>query len=553
MKAALYARFSTERQSDASIEDQFRVCERIAEREGLEIVVRFSDAAISAGTANRPGYQQMLAAARRHHFDVIVTEDISRLWRNRAEFGPRSAELEDLGVHLVTAVGDDTRRDGWGLTIQLKQMIAEAARRETGYRTARGLEGKARAGKPTGGRAYGYTAAKDSGTGQLEINEAQADIVRRIFEQFAQGRSYRSIASSLNEEGVPSPSSTWKGMKVRFSGWTPSTLFGDFRRGTGILNNVRYVGVVQWGREKYTRGAADSKRRRRSTNAKPAHEYLDERLRIVPQELWDKVKARQRALRVSDAKTALGDGRHRRRGAGRPPMFPLSGLLFCGVCGCNYVIRNKTHYCCGGRWNSGSCDNGIHLARDYAHERIVTQIRDDLRRPELIEAVEHELDIRTKLLLKGRPRSDDAKVGKRIAALKAEIANLTDAIARGMLRASPALAERLSAAESELVSLSAVKAPRTEVIRAVPNFRAHVTTVLEGLEGILTGDPVRGREALRQAVGESRIKLTPDDHERYLWGECRLGLVPMVRDEEIVEARTGVFNFLSRFPLRRSA
>jgi DNA invertase Pin-like site-specific DNA recombinase len=67
MRAALYARFSTEKQSECSIEDQFRVCERIAERNGFTVVARFSDAAISGGTIERPGYRALLqgrAAAR---------------------------------------------------------------------------------------------------------------------------------------------------------------------------------------------------------------------------------------------------------------------------------------------------------------------------------------------------------------------------------------------------------------------------------------------------------------------------------------------------------
>jgi site-specific DNA recombinase len=55
LRAGLYARYSTDLQSEASVEDQFRVCERLAEREGFEIVARFSDAAISGGTADRPG------------------------------------------------------------------------------------------------------------------------------------------------------------------------------------------------------------------------------------------------------------------------------------------------------------------------------------------------------------------------------------------------------------------------------------------------------------------------------------------------------------------
>ena len=94
------ARFSTDKQRDASIEDQYRVCERTAQTAGLQVVARFEDKGISAGTAERPGYQALLTAARAHDFDVIIAEDVSRLWRNRAEFGPRSAELEDLGVHL---------------------------------------------------------------------------------------------------------------------------------------------------------------------------------------------------------------------------------------------------------------------------------------------------------------------------------------------------------------------------------------------------------------------------------------------------------------------
>jgi hypothetical protein len=130
---------------------------------------------ISGGTADRPGYKALLAAARARKFDVIVVEDISRLWRNRAEFGPRSAELEDLRVHMVTAVGDDTRRDGEGLTIQIKLAMAEHQRREASYRTRRGLDGLARAGKPTGGKAYGYRMVC---VGPLEVDAKRGQLQR---------------------------------------------------------------------------------------------------------------------------------------------------------------------------------------------------------------------------------------------------------------------------------------------------------------------------------------------------------------------------------------
>jgi DNA invertase Pin-like site-specific DNA recombinase len=101
LRAALYGRYSTEKQSENSIADQFRVCAGIAARHGFQVVGHFSDAALSGGTTQREGYQALLAAARRGEFDVIVAEDASRLWRLMAEQSPRLAELLDLGVHVV--------------------------------------------------------------------------------------------------------------------------------------------------------------------------------------------------------------------------------------------------------------------------------------------------------------------------------------------------------------------------------------------------------------------------------------------------------------------
>jgi len=100
-RAAIYARYSTDKQSEASIPDQIRQCERLAERNDFTVVAKFSDAAISGGTAHRPEYQRLLAGVRRGEFDVIMAEDTSRLWRNLAEQAPRIAELRDLGVDVV--------------------------------------------------------------------------------------------------------------------------------------------------------------------------------------------------------------------------------------------------------------------------------------------------------------------------------------------------------------------------------------------------------------------------------------------------------------------
>lgn len=267
MNAAIYARFSTDQQRDASIEDQYRVCERAAQAAGLTVVARFEDRGISGGTAERPGYQELLTAARTGGVTVILTEDLSRLWRNRSEFGSRSAELEDLGIHLVTATGDDTRRDGWGLMLSIKSAMAEHYRREVSYRTRRGLEGRALANESTGGRCYGYTASMRA------IEPQEAAIVREIF-AFSLTQSARRIAADLNIRGVAPP---------RGRSWNPSTI-------QAMVRNRRYLGAVIYGQTEGRASAADSRHKRRSRRQEALVAREELTLQIVSPELFKRVQ-----------------------------------------------------------------------------------------------------------------------------------------------------------------------------------------------------------------------------------------------------------------------
>lgn len=235
-KAALYARYSTDLQKEASIEDQFRECGRVADALGLEVVEYYRDAGFSGGTSYRPGYQALLKDAREKKFEVVVVEDISRLWRNRADYGSASAEMEDLGVHIVTCVGDDTRRDGYGLVLGIKSAIAEHQRREISYRTRRGLEGRALKGWTTGGRCFGF------GTGSLSRGEP--DTVRRIFRERAEGKTFGAIARGLDADGIRAPRGRY---------WNDNTV-------KRILKNPRYAGKLIWGATVAQGGARDSRR-----------------------------------------------------------------------------------------------------------------------------------------------------------------------------------------------------------------------------------------------------------------------------------------------------
>src|SRR5690606_11836013 len=109
-------------------------------------------------------------------------------------------------------------------------------------------------------------------------------IVRRIFREFTQGRSPRAIAQSLNKEGIPGPAG---------QNWGPSTIYGNWQRGTGILNNELYIGRLVWNRQHYIKDPRTGKRQARPN---PEDKWIVEEvphLRIIDDDLWSSVKERQ--------------------------------------------------------------------------------------------------------------------------------------------------------------------------------------------------------------------------------------------------------------------
>jgi site-specific DNA recombinase len=517
MKAALYARFSTDKQ--ASIEDQLRVCRRIADLHGFAVVATFEDAAISGGTTQRPGYQSLLAAARRHDVEVIVAEDTSRLWRNMAEQAPRLAELRDLGVHVVTH-DLDTRQESAEWMSAILGTAASAYRSEIGRRTRRGLEGRAIKALPTGGRSYGYIAAADAGTGSREVDPAQAEIVRRIFTMYADGMSPRAIAEALNRERVPSPGSLWNRRERRAGGWLASAIAGDVRRGLGVLNNALYRGDVIWNRFRWLRMAADSSRRRMLEN--PRAEWIvshDERLRIVPEDLWLAVKRRQEAQStVIGERVRRGLSRASAKSTGRSARYLLSGLLRCGSCGSSLIVSGGPYYVCSTRVNGGAsaCENDVRIGRAAVEDLLLEDLRKSLRDP----AVVREACQRARKRLRAKPAAP-AVTPAQLRKVEEEVGHLTDAVASGLLKSSPALAERLRAAEGELARLRAAqvqRAPDPRIEKLATGLEGGFARLVRDLDrALLDRHGERGRQELRGLLG--RFKVEADAREIRFYNE----------------------------------
>jgi Resolvase, N terminal domain len=112
MKAAIYARFSSDKQSDRSIEDQIALCRALCAREGLTIAGLYEDRAISgASTLNRMGWQRLMRDARSRKFSVVVAEALDRISRDQEDLAGIHKRLSFAGIRIMTVQDGRRRRD----------------------------------------------------------------------------------------------------------------------------------------------------------------------------------------------------------------------------------------------------------------------------------------------------------------------------------------------------------------------------------------------------------------------------------------------------------
>jgi DNA invertase Pin-like site-specific DNA recombinase len=162
VRAAIYSRFSTDRQNESSIADQVRVCTEHADGRGWQVVERFEDQGISgAALGNRPGVLKLQEAAFAGRFDAVLATDLSRLSRSQGDLSKMIDRLVAKGIRVVGVQdGYDSSRRGHKLQAGLSGIIGEAFREMVKDRTYAALESRAKEKKLTGGRAYGYRSGK---------------------------------------------------------------------------------------------------------------------------------------------------------------------------------------------------------------------------------------------------------------------------------------------------------------------------------------------------------------------------------------------------------
>lgn len=485
-RAAIYARFSSDRQNERSCHDQIDLCTAWAERQGIEVVATFDDSAISgASMVNRAGLAGLMRDARARRFDIVLAEALDRLSRDQADLAGIKKELAFLDIAIMTV------QDGLvgAMHIGLKGLMGELYLADLSQKTHRGQSARVRAGGAGGGRSYGYQPAREAG--EMSVIPAEADVVRRIFEEYAAGETPRAIVARLNAEHVPAP---------RGGKWNASTINGSRQRQNGILSNRLYVGEIVWNRQRFIKDPTTGKR---ISRLNPESEWITAQvpgLAIVAPDLFARVAAIKAGKGTAHASHA------------RKPPYVFSGLVKCGSCGASYVGAGIGRLECSGRRERGDCSNHRSIRRAELEERVLGALATRLAEPRRIELYVATF-IETQRVARAAGRRQSSDLERKLAATRRAIERLVDAIVEGTPAA--AVRDRMTSLESERLALEAQLADIAsddKVVTLHPGAAERYRVLVEQL----TAKSVEGRQGHFDEVRRliDRIVISPTENKK---------------------------------------
>lgn len=327
MEASAYARYSTDKQQKNSIEYQLTEIRKYCDEKGITITATFTDEAESGTNMDRPGFQAMVAAARRGEFEAVVIYDVTRGSRDVGDWFQFRKQMMLLGVKVISAtqpLGDLTNSNDFLLEL-LSVGMGQREVLETRQKSIDGVAVRAKQGVFLGGYPpLGY----DVVNGKYVINPSEARTVRTIFKLYGEGKSYDAILEAV------------------------SGTYGKRGRPLGknslhsILTNERYIGVYTWNKRKmklFRQWAGGGL----NPNCVRIEGIIPE---IIDKNTWERVQKR-----MSDNKRNASNKAKR--------TYLLSGLIECEECGATYVGHTSTnakghetrYYVCGNKYRTHTC------------------------------------------------------------------------------------------------------------------------------------------------------------------------------------------------------
>jgi len=401
MNAVLYLRYSSDKQTEQSIEGQQRVCEDYCNSKGIEIIDVYIDRALSASknTEKREAFQQMIRDSEKKNFEAVIVYKLDRFSRNRYDSAIYKNKLRKNGIRVISATENISDSPEGVILESVLEGMAEFYSKELAQKVTRGMNETALKANSCGGKIpLGYKIENK----KFVLDPATAPIVKEAFDRYAAGETIMNIADDFNNRGYRT---------------STGALFNK-NSFSGMFKNERYKGIYMY-------------KDIRIENGIPA---------IITEKTFDDVQDRilKNKQQPARAKAKIE--------------YLLSGKLFCGHC--NSVMAGESgtgssgeryHYyaCQKKKRNTASCDKK-NVKKDWIEEIV---IQDTLRllTPENIDRI---ADMAIQAAEK------DAKENTQIPALRKKekeiekgITNLIKMVERGST--SESLFNRLEALETQ--------------------------------------------------------------------------------------------------------
>lgn len=406
LRAALYARFSSDLQRSESIDAQVRAMTKYCEQNHMQIIDTYIDEAKSATSDKRPSFQRMIDDSSKHIFDVVLVHKLDRFSRNRYDSAmyKRTLKLNGVRVFSVLENLDDTPE-----SIMLESLLegmSEYYSKNLAREVMKGLKENALQCKHTGGLPpLGYYVNPDK---MLSVDEKEAETVKLIFERYANGYSYDEILSELHRKNLYTKKGNHFGKNSLYS----------------ILTNEKYTGTYV-----YNKSSSKDMFNRRNT-----HKYKDaESIIKIPNgcpQLVDIETFNAVQMRIEENKKSGGQYNAKHR-------YLLSGLVICGYCGKKmtgnrrYGGRNKSlsvTYRCNAP--SGLCINK-EINRFFLEDFVFAKVKEYFGYKTQVTKVYNRVN---RYIHKSRKRLQDDIINLTadLISVNESISNLSNAIEKGV-------------------------------------------------------------------------------------------------------------------------
>jgi len=519
MRVAIYARYSSENQSEKSIDDQIRVCKNYIKEHDMTIDDKhiYIDEAVSGSIINRPGLQALEKAAENKEFDAVAVDDLSRLSRSNHQMLTLVLKFNYLQVKIISVsegiiTGDDNSKMG----IHMRGLINELYLDDLKKKTMRGLEGQKIRGFSTGENVYGYHTQP---VGELKLNKKgqpkyegmehrinpdEADTIKRIYKEFTNGKSISKIVKALNQDKVPTK-------KGRAGGWNTSTV-------SRILKNEKYTGLWIWRKWKNVRDPMTGKIKKVSRPNKEHLSSFKEGLVIIDKEIWEKAQKRWVELegswpiRKKDRKNSVTQKSY----VHSNPSHLLAGLMKCNSCGGAVVLisgKGSGYYGCYNAKRK-SCDNQLLVPRNRIEKTITSELKERLLTSENLKYVYKKVEV---LISKGLNEVPELMKKKKAQheKLLSEIQNYLNYVKMGNF--SKAVSDALNEAEKKgedlKQELGSLEFQKENSFKAPP--KEWIDHRLERLRETLNKNTVSSALALKELLGPIRLEPIMDESKDF--------------------------------------